>query len=294
MKKTIYYTLAWAMVLLFALPLNLSAQAEKNTIFKVAVGDMSYTPKQKKATVGSVLGTIGEAVALGQVTTQHAHKADAVRASVVAGFGKVRRFNAIDGYFKEGEVNEETSALYVEGTINNISTTTEIYTPGDKKLKSYNVYKALIEVTVNVKDAKDDHIVDSHIFRITEYDMTWLKSTDSAIGEALILLSNRVSKHYNQLFPLNASIIEAGDTKKDKQKEVYIDLGEEAGATEGMKFTVYSIKTVGGRIAKKELGQVKITEVMGDEVSLCKVQSGGKNIKTALEDGMTVVVVSSN
>jgi len=270
------------------------AQTEKNVVYKVSVGDMQYTPKQKKQTVGTVLETVGKVLLEGKITEQHDNYAESVRASVVKGVGNVRRFHAVDGHFQNGEVDVSIPALCVDGTITNISTATEVRNPADKKSSSYDVYKAILSVTVNVKDAHDNHLVDSHIFNVTEYDCTWVKTTESALNAALALLSERVTKHYNKLFALSASIIEAGDTKKDKQKEVYIDLGASHGAVEGMKLTVYSIKSIAGKEAKKELGSIKISEVMGDDVSLCKVQNGGKNIKAALDEGLMVVVVSAN
>lgn len=289
-----YFSIFLCSLLILANVVPSSAQSDKNSSFKVSVGDFSYTPKKKKETVGSVLGTISKAVVLGKVTSSHDEFAESVRASVVKGFSGVRRFNTIDGYFKEGEVQENVQALYVEGTINNISTTTELFTPGDKDIKPYDVYKSLIDVSVNVKDAHDDHIVDSRIFYITEYDCSWVKSAEAAISNALIALSNKISKHYNKMFPLNARIIEPGGVKKDKQKELYIDLGSLAGSFEGLKLTVYSIKTVAGIPAQKELGTIVVREVMGEHVSLCKVQSGGKYIKSAIDEGMDVIAVSSN
>lgn len=38
------------------MPLCAFAQADRNAIFKVAFGEMEYTPKQEKVSVGSVLG----------------------------------------------------------------------------------------------------------------------------------------------------------------------------------------------------------------------------------------------
>ena len=255
---------------------------------------MEYTPKQGKETVGSALGTISKAVLLGTVTTQRDNYASSVRASVLSGFGKVRRFHATEGQFKDGEIKEGTHAFYVTGTINNISTTTELFTPTDKSIKPYNVFKAQIEVVVHLKDVHDGHIVDTHTFYVNNNDLSWVKTEDKAMNEALIILSSRVTKHYNKLYPLSASIVEPGNVKKDKQKDVYIDLGSKDGAVKGMKLTVYSIKTIAGKEAQKELGAVKIVEVMGDDVSMCQVKSGAKEIKKALEDGLKVIVTSSN
>lgn len=289
MKQHVFLSI---LVLWLCISLRTFAQTDRNTVFKVAVGEMEYTPKQGKETVGSVLGTISKAVLLGTVTTQRDNYAGSVRSSVLSGFGKVRRFHAIEGQFKEGEIQEGTHAFYATGTINNISTTTELFTPVDKSLKPYNVFKAQIEVTVHVKDVHDGHIVDTHTFYVNNNDLSWVKTEDKAMNEALIILSSKVARHYNKLYPLSASIVEPGGVKKDKQKEVYIDLGRKDGAVVGMKLTVYSIKTIAGKNAQKELGSVKIVEVMGDDVSMCKVKSGGKIIKSALENGETVVVMS--
>lgn len=293
MRNYTFFKIA-ALLLVLLLPQAIYAQSDRNAIFKVAVGEMEYTPKQGKETVGSALGTISKAVFLGTVTTQRDNYASSVRASVLSGFGKVRRFHATEGQFKDGGIKEGTHAFYVTGTINNISTTTELFTPTDKSIKPYNVFKAQIEVVVHLKDVHDGHIVDTHTFYVNNNDLSWVKTEDKAMNEALIILSSKVTKHYNKLYPLSASIVEPGNVKKDKQKDVYIDLGSKDGAVKGMKLTVYSIKTIAGKEAQKELGAVKIVEVMGDDVSMCQVKSGAKEIKKALEDGLKVIVTSSN
>lgn len=275
--------LALALMLVAMIPAM--AQDSKNVIHKVGVGDISYTPKkEKKETIGSVLGKVGEAVLLGKVTTQQDKYIDAVRAAIVKGVGNARRFSVAEGQAEENE-------LYIDGTITTVATTVQVYTPSDSKQKPYDTYKALITLTINLKDASG-RIVNSQGFGVTEYDCTWVKTTEGAINGALALLSSRITKHFNKLYPLSASVIEAGDAKKDKQKELYIDLGAKDGVQEGMRFNVYEIKTIAGKRAQRELGRVKIGEVMGDDVSLCKVQKGGKEIKAALESGKAVEVIS--
>lgn len=299
MKK--WTNLFWMMLslLLIGQPMDAQEQEQeedRNAIFKVSVGEFSYTPKQKKESVGSVLGAVGEALLLGKTTQQHDNYNEAVRASIVKGISGVRRFNAIDGAFQEGEVQEGMKALYVDGTILNVSTATQIETHTDSKKKTYTTtyYKATIGVTINVKDATNDYVVNSQTFNISDYDLSWVETTEGAINNALGELSKRITKFYNRYFPLNAFIVERGNEKKDKQQEVYIDLGGQHGAYDGMHLTVYSVKTIAGRYARKELGKLKIKEVMGDDISLCKVTGGGKNIKAALDEGQTVVAVTTD
>lgn len=299
MKK--WTNLFWMMLSLLLIGQPMGAQEQeqeedRNAIFKVSVGEFSYTPKQKKESVGSVLGAVGEALLLGKTTQQHDNYNEAVRASIVKGISGVRRFNAIDGAFQEGEVREGMKALYVDGTILNVSTATQIETHTDSKKKTYTTtyYKATIGVTINVKDATNDYVVNSQTFNISDYDLSWVETTEGAINNALGELSKRITKFYNRYFPLNAFIVERGNEKKDKQQEVYIDLGGQHGAYDGMHLTVYSVKTIAGRYARKELGKLKIKEVMGDDISLCKVTGGGKNIKAALDEGQTVVAVTTD
>jgi len=91
---------------------------------------------------------------------------------------------------------------------------------------------------------------------------------------------------------LEASIIEGAAAMKDKQKEVYIDLGSSEGAYIGLHMGVYTIKTIAGREAKSQIGKLKIEAVMGDNISRCKVQKGGKDIKAALDAGENLKVIS--
>ena len=271
-------------------------EEDRNTVFKVAIGEFSYTPKQQKENVGSVLGAVGEALLLGKTTQRHDNYNEAVRASIVKGLSGVRRFNAIDGAFQEGEVKEGMKALYVDGTILNVSTTTQIETHTDSKKKTDTTtyYKAIIGVTVNVKDATNDYVVNSQTFNVSDYDLSLVESTEGAINNALKVLSGQITRFYNRYFPLSAFIIERGNEKKDKQQEVYIDLGGQHGAYSGMHLTVYSVKTIAGRYARKELGKLKIKDVMGDDISLCKVTSGGKNIKAALDEEQMVVAITTD
>ena len=80
---------------------------------------------------------------------------------------------------------------------------------------------------------------------------------------------------------------------KDKQKEVYIDLGTNLGAYKGLHLTAYTVKTIAGKEAKTQVGKLKIMDVQGEDISFCKIQSGGKEIKNILDKGETIFVKST-
>ena len=128
---------------------------------------------------------------------------------------------------------------------------------------------------------------DSRTFNASGSDTA---SEDKAVTAALSNLSGIIAGYFNARYPVNATIIERGEIKKEKQKTVYIDLGTSLSAYKGQQFDVYSVKEIAGKEARIEIGRLKVEEVLGEELSLCKVTKGEKEIKTALDNGSTLVV----
>ena len=118
--------------------------------------------------------------------------------------------------------------------------------------------------------SKTDEILASPTFNVTETDLSWIETEDGAMLKALDRLSYYVNRYCNRWLSLRANVLEGARDKKDKQKEVYIDLGNAEGAYKGLHMGVYTVKTVAGKEAKKQIGKLKIEEVQGDGISLCK------------------------
>lgn len=271
-------------------------QREKNVIYKVGVGELIYTPPSEKSrnSAGEVILNVTESLLTGRNSQPQPQFAEAVRASVMAGLSKVKRFRPFDGGFTEEELAAGIPALFVDGTITNISSISRSETKTDSKGETYTdtFYRGLVSVTVNIKDAYDGTVADSFNFNISDTDGDWMASAENAITSALKRLTSKVATRYNYKFPLYASIIEAGEAKKNKQKEVYIDLGSADGVYKGMQFDVFTVRTVAGNEAKTQIGRIKIEEVQGDNISFCKVNKGGDKIKAALDEGRTLVITS--
>ena len=200
------------------------SQEERNKPLQVVVNDVRYTQKEQDTSIGSVLGGIAQAVATGrdyQSVTRHADYKDAVLNAVV---------NSTDGLTQEHDV-------MMDVIISNISTTShsQAETIKDKKVtKTY--YKGMIDATLHVKDVATGEILYSPTFRVagTEYEKH--TSTEEALSSALTILRVKVRNYFNKKYPLYAKIIEGATAKKDKQKEVYIDLGSESGAYKDLHF----------------------------------------------------------
>ena len=190
--------------------------------------------------------------------------------------------------------------IYVDGTLNNISTTTknevveyeEKNKEGEKvkKTRTDVYYRALLSVTLHVKDAMTDAVIASPSFSISESDMSWVNSPQKAVDNAVARLSRLVTKFFDGMYPLTCQIIERGGIKNDKQKQVYIDLGSAHGLTTGQTLAIYTIRMIGGKEARNQVARLRVKKIEGDEVSFCKVLSGGKDLKIALDEGLDLIV----
>lgn len=271
-------------------------QKEKNTVFKISVGDFIYnSPEGENSTAGKVLKSVADILLTGNSSKQQPQYADAVRASIITGLSRIVRFRTVDGDFLPDELAEGEPAFCVDGVIANISTVTKTETTtNSKKEKITNTYyRGLVSVTVNLKNPVTGTIDNSQTFNLSESDASWMGSEEKAMSNTLEWLTNRVASCYNRLFPLHASIIEGGEVKKEKKmKTAYIDLGAADGAYEGQLFNVYTVKTIAGKEARTEIGRLRIEELQGDDISLCKVTKGSEQVKEALDKGQTLVVIS--
>ena len=124
-------------------------------------------------------------------------------------------------------------------------------------------------------------------------DLPGIETEESAITSTLRKLSAYVGGYCNRKYPIYGTILESARQSKDKQKEVYIDLGTNLGAYKGLHLTAYTVKTIAGKEAKIQVGKLKIMDVQGEDISFCKIQSGGKEIKNILDKGETIFVKST-
>lgn len=268
-----------------------NAQNESgNMPLNVSVMELDYMMKEgPKSELGTVVGAVLDVLA-DQTTSEEPGYSDALRASVIMALSNVRRFTVTDGL--QVAPNDETNII-VDGTINYISITRELKMASNKRDRVPQFY-AQIGLTLNVKDAVTGTVINSQVFEVNKSGWSWVNSNDTAIKKALESLRKKVGKYYDTAYPYTAHILERGVEKKDKQKELYIDLGAIHGLQEGTHFDVYIIGSIGGKETRKQIGRLKVKSIEGDEVSLCKVSSGGKDIKAAIDAGQNLLIISTD
>lgn len=260
-----------------------------NPIYQIQVDELQYQVPKKKKTATAVLGVIAE-VAAGRVSeSNYEVYAPSVNAQVKSALTKVRRMLLV-------ESPDAACDVRFSGTINHMTTTTETnvreYKDSKGKVIKENhlTYYATVGITLQMTWA--DGVVQSHNFATTAYDAIGMISAEKALQSAIQVLHNKIVKFFNKEYALAANIVERGADKKDKQKEVYLDLGALNGVKEDMHFLVYEVGQVAGRETRKEVGKLRVEEVLGDDICLCKVQKGGKDIKAALDAGKRVMAFS--
>lgn len=287
-------------VLALALAITVQAQVESNVIYRCTRGTLTYTePVQKKEstskTVGKIFGSVLQAAAgTASSTSDHPEYADAVKEAIMGGVGSARRIRLTDEVLTADGLAEGENAMYCDATISSITCTTRIRTWEDKDKKKHEEteYRGNIVGTVNFKSVRTGNIVLSRTINSSSWTSSWCETADKALGYTVDAVKRYVRSTLNDAFPLYASIVEGKRATDKKSKEVYIDLGDKWGCYEGQHFGVYTVKTVAGKEAKKLIGQLKVTETMGDEISACKVQRGGADIKNAIDAGEKLLITS--
>ena len=270
-----------------------SAQEDRNQIYNITLGNVQYAHHDEKMSTGEVVGKVLAGVLTGQTSVQATKYEEDVKNAIIKGLSGAYRFRYNDGLLRINDVAEEGN-LVVDAFITNIQTKSSSRTWKDKDDKTHVTtnYTGVCEVMLTMKDAKTGEVIANPTMGGWGLSSSSYDTEDKAIRDAIERLSNHITTWLNKYRPLEAKIIEGATSKKDKQKEVYIDLGSNEGAFVGLHMGVFAVKTIAGREAKSQIGKLKIQAVEGDDISLCKVQSGGKDIKAALDAGQQLRVIT--
>ena len=270
-----------------------SAQEDRNQIYNITLGNVQYAHHDEKMSTGEVVGKVLAGVLTGQTSVQATKYEEDVKNAIIKGLSGAYRFRYNDGLLRINDVAEEGN-LVVDAFITNIQTKSSSRTWKDKDDKTHVTtnYTGVCEVMLTMKDAKTGEVIANPTMGGWGLSSSSYDTEDKAIHDAIERLSNHITTWLNKYRPLEANIIEGATSKKDKQKEVYIDLGSNEGAFVGLHMGVFAVKTIAGREAKSQIGKLKIQAVEGDDISLCKVQSGGKDIKAALDAGQQLRVIT--
>lgn len=286
----------WMSVIMLCCVITVSAQEvqkDRNRTYRITLGNVEYAHHNEKMSAGEAVGQVLSGALTGKTSIEATKYEDDVKSSIIKGLSEAHRFRYNDGLLQLKDVVEEGNVV-VNALITNINaaSSSDTWKDKDNNTKVTTTYTGEVDVVLTMKDAKTGEVIDNVSLNGRGMGLSTFSTSDKAIQEAINRLSNNITDWLNRKAPLQANIIEGTASKKDKQKEVYIDMGSSEGAYKGLHMGVYEVKNIGGREAKSQIGKLKIEEVEGDDISRCKVQSGGKDIKAALDAGQQLRVMS--
>ncbi len=268
-------------------------QEGRNQTYKITLGNVQYTHHDEKLSAGEAIGKVLSGVLTGNTSVQVTKYEDDVKNAIIKGLSSAYRFRFNDGLLRVDDVVDEGN-LVVDAIITNIqansNSNSNAWNSKDEKTQIW--YTGIVEALLTLKDAKTGEVIANPSVRGRGSGNSHFDTVDKAVRDAIGSLSASIAGWLNKYRPLQANIIEGSVAKKDKQKEVYIDLGSSEGAFEGLHMGVYQVKIIGGREARSEIGKLRIEAVEGSDISRCKVTSGSKDIKAAIDAGEQLKVRS--
>ena len=266
---------------------------DRNRTYNIVLNNVQYTHHNDKMSVGDAVGAVLTGVLTGQTSVEATKYEDDVKGAIIKGLSGAHRFHYNDGLIHVSDVVEEGN-IAVNALITNINASSSSRTWKDKEDKVHvdTYYRGEVEAVLTLKDIKTGEVIANPTVKGLGSSTSMFSTSDQAVKHAIGMLSGSITRWLNNYKPITANFVEAGAAKKDKQKEVFIDYGSREGAYKGMHMGIYHLYTIKGKPGKSMLGKLKIEEVAGEDLSRCKVTSGGKDVKEAIDDGQTLVVMS--
>ena len=266
---------------------------DRNRTYNIVLNNVQYTHHNDKMSVGDAVGAVLTGVLTGQTSVEATKYEDDVKGAIIKGLSGAHRFHYNDGLIHVSDVVEEGN-IAVNALITNINASSSSRTWKDKEDKVHvdTYYRGEVEAVLTLKDIKTGEVIANPTVKGLGSSTSMFSTSDQAVKDAIGMLSGSITRWLNNYKPITANFVEAGAAKKDKQKEVFIDYGSREGAYKGMHMGIYHLYTIKGKPGKSMLGKLKIEEVAGEDLSRCKVTSGGKDVKEAIDDGQTLVVMS--
>lgn len=183
-------------------------------------------------------------------------------------------------------MTQEGANFLIQGRIASIVTTKNKTDDGDI------YYTATCAYTLKVINPANGKLVSTKTFKHGDglTDGIIADTEDEAVAKVSKKAVKAVRELVEDAFKLQGTILEITLEKKGEAKEVYISMGSDHGVGDGAYFSVCIEREVANRTSQKEIGQLKVKDVEGGELTLCEVKKGGKEIKAAMEGGQKVIV----
>ena len=249
----------------------------ENPQIPVYIGEITYQPHSKgEKTKGVITGLLNN-----EISIEDEGMVEGAKEALATSLRYVNRF-----VVKTGEVSAEDmgNCLVFSAKI--------IFCNFTEKLKEHIIDKeARIVAYITLTDPKTNRVT----FSTQISSVAWL-SVFNTLAQCRDWTQNNLmydaANAMRRAYPLRGHMLEKGfeKGKKQKLKEIYIDLGSDNRILLESQVDVYSVKRVAGRVARHYIGSAKVVEVQGTDISLCKVTKNADEIKKAFDRGAEIAV----
>lgn len=103
------------------------------------------------------------------------------------------------------------------------------------------------------------------------------------IGQAIARMAPEMDAFAQENFKPEGLLVEVERNRKGDAEEVYVDLGFAQGVRCGQRLDVYAGLPVPHGNGGEMIGVLQVTEVLGDEIAVCKIKKGKKKIGKAFD-----------
>jgi curli biogenesis system outer membrane secretion channel CsgG len=151
-------------------------------------------------------------------------------------------------------------------------------------------YDCNISFSLDVLDVETGQVIysatlkpeDSFLNSVLKSSLGGNNTQAKAFDNSLIRMQKYIDAFIENYFPIHTQILEIVEIKKEEAKEVLLNVGTQTGTQKNDKYSVIEITTyeAGGKSIKREveIGELKVTDVQGAEISSAKVSKGGEAI----------------
>lgn len=153
-------------------------------------------------------------------------------------------------------------------------------------------YTATITYTLKVIDAETGKLKTSSDIALgrSMLDLSTGNTPEEAVTAVLKANRKKIEDFMDTNFKLKAVVLgEEFTVKGDEIETCVITLGSDHGIAKGQPVEVFVVRMVAGRESQKQIGTLKVTEVLAGDISQCKVTKGGAEMKTAMDEYLKVL-----
>lgn len=205
--------------------------------------------------------------------------------------------------FMDGKTVGQTSLVGAEQIVTGSISQIDII---KKYTEESYYYECKISFSLQVIDVATGQVIASELIRPKQSFMGGVMSAslggsgtpEKAFFNSLKGTQKAINKFVGKHFPIVTLIIEISEASSNKAKTLLINTGNINGAKKNQKFQVVELVNmkVGDKeiVRKKEIGEIKIIKVEGEEISVAKVIKGGGAILSKFNAGAKIECYSKN